>query len=121
MSSIKQKLKIYILFGTSSEVTILSKVINFSRVITLKISFLNNLAIFFYLDMRYYWDSLVFISPWINILNMLTYFKSFLYCLQLRLFDTKGINARNACIGGVYAGDTYVRDVYIEGTCCKRG
>lgn len=56
------------------------EILNFLRIIILKISFASSLAISSYLDIQY-WDSLIFISLLVNTSNILTYSKNFLGCL----------------------------------------
>lgn len=75
--------------------------------ISLKPSFASGLVIFSYLDIRY-WDNLAFVSPSINASNMLSYFGSFLDCLQPGLFDAKVIDARNTRIKGTCVGNAYI-------------
>lgn len=80
ISFIRQKLKFYILFGISLEMMALLEIINFSKVMIIKTSFISDLAIFFCLDAGY-WDSLTSLSLLVNVSNILTCFGGFSDCL----------------------------------------
>lgn len=60
------------------------------KIITLKIFYLNNLKFF--------------VTLTIYVLDILIYFKDFLDCLQLELFNAKGINAKNIYLNYICAG-----------------
>lgn len=76
-------------------------------------------------------DNLAFVNLMINLLSLsntiLTYFWSFLGCLQSYSTNAKGVKStdirspwvRSAYAGGIYTKIAYPKDIYIEGVCIK--
>lgn len=93
----------------------LLKVINFSNITIIKISFISDLAIFFCLNVGYL-NSLASEFTLINILNMLICFGKFSSFLQPNLFDGKDAKSINRV---VYIRAVSIRNNYIKNTYTK--